>query len=356
VSGPGVPSGGLAGRRVAVVGAGVVGLSLAWAAAAAGAEVTLVEAGDAPGAGASGLPLALVNPYRGRSGRARAVDVAGAEALWRWVGALEAAGHSPGAHRTGVLRVASDARQARAFAAIGGVTPVPPGRLGPYRLPHGGFTSPLGGWVDPDRWLAALAGAAAAAGADLRWSCAAAAVERADGGWSLHTAAGERVAADLVALCIGAADPGALPALPVTAVRGEIVITPHPALPYPLAGAVYAGPLGSPARFSLAAGPPHIAVGGNHVILAADGRDPRATAPAPEQTAGELLASVRWVLPSVTDEVAALWSGVRARGPDPEPILSELRSGVWWVGAFSGRGFLRAAERAEALVARWVAG
>ena len=109
-------------QDVAIVGGGVVGLSLARALARAGAGVTLFErgqpTGDAapwPSDGASALPIALVNPWRGRKGAAHPDDRAGLDATWRWADELRAEGFDPGAERRGVLRVPTSERQARAW-------------------------------------------------------------------------------------------------------------------------------------------------------------------------------------------------------------------------------------------------
>jgi glycine/D-amino acid oxidase-like deaminating enzyme len=58
----------------AIVGGGVMGLSLARALAQRGREVTLYSAGERGAEGASALPVALLNPFRGRTGRASAED------------------------------------------------------------------------------------------------------------------------------------------------------------------------------------------------------------------------------------------------------------------------------------------
>jgi glycine/D-amino acid oxidase-like deaminating enzyme len=341
--GPDVAPSGLAGRRVVVVGAGVAGASLAWAAARAGADVTVLEADPRGAAGASGLPVALVNPYRGRTGSALAGDVRGARTAWRWSAALEALGLESGAARRGVVRAASDARQRRSWERLVGVRHVEAGTLGPFRLPHGGFVVDAGGWIDAVAWLRALDDAAEREGVARVLGARAEAIERRGASLAVTSSAGA-LRADLVALCIGASDPGSLPAVPLRRVAGEVVLTPHPPIPHALAGGVYAAPAPRPSA-SAGAGGPFLAIGGNH-------RE-RSGEPARPEDARRLLSSVRWVLPSVGDEVAALWSGVRARGPVPEPVVREVTPGVWWVGAFAGRGFLRAASTAEEVVTSW---
>jgi glycine/D-amino acid oxidase-like deaminating enzyme len=324
----GVP-GGLAGRHVVIVGAGVAGASLAWAAAAAGAAVTVIDGGRV---GVSSLPIALVNPYRGRSGRARPSDLEGARTFWRWAATLEALGLAHGATRSGVLRPASDERQRRAWERLEGVRTVPAGTVGPFRVPHGGFVVDDAGWVDPPSWLRALL---VAARAEVHEGVRA---QRLEWGPAGPRVVGDGVAldADIVALCIGASAPGNLPVPATQRIAGEIVITPHAAVPHALAGGAYAAPVASGAQ------EPLLGVGGNHRETGAPPADPQ-----------RLLDSLRWVLPSLGHEVAHVWSGVRARGADGEPVARAVAEGIWWVGAFAGRGFLRAASVAEALVARW---
>lgn len=354
----------LAGQRAGLVGGGVAGCSLALAVARAGASVEVFDAGagafDA-GAGAhraSAVPAALVNPYRGRAGRATLDDRLGAARTWSWAAALAAEGLASGAHPCGVVRVADGARQARSWrerpGTIGFEPDVEPGS-GRWRAPHGGMVVPSGGWIDPPRWLAALRRAAEARGArwhddarvealdrrgDGRWQlCAPAAADAADTADTADAAAGPF---DLVALCLGANPPGALPHLPVAAQPGTVALAVGHLPARPLAGAVYAATVGSPERYGLDPRRAYLAVGGGNPDRADDG-------------AG-LLAAVAWTLPWERGQLQGSWRGLRARGPDPAPQVEALAPGVWWFGSFAGRGFLRAALEAERLVTRWSRG
>ena len=339
----------LAPRRVAVVGAGVAGSSLALAAAAAGARVDVFSADDGLG-GASGVPAALVNPYRGRSGRASDDDLAGARRTWAWAAALDAEGLDAGAHPSTVVRVADQARQARVWGERPGVTAFgatlepPPGR---WRAPHGGILVPVGGWIDPPRWLAALRTAAERRGA--RWHPGRNVLELrrdAAGTWlrlrrdgRATTRFDEHGPFDAVALCLGAVGPGALPHPRVTPVPGTVALVEGHLPGAPLAGAVYAAPVGSPRRYGLDPARPWLAIGGGHGDAASD-------------PAG-LIGALTHTHPGPLAGVAAAWHGVRARGPDTNPQVAEVAPDVWWFGSFAGRGFLRAALEAERLTARW---
>ena len=76
---------------VLVVGGGIAGLSVAYFAARAGRRVTVV---DEAAQRASDLPIALVNPLRGRDGRLVDGGIDGMHATFALVDALRAAGHA----------------------------------------------------------------------------------------------------------------------------------------------------------------------------------------------------------------------------------------------------------------------
>ncbi len=81
---------------VLVVGAGIAGLAAAYYASRAGRDVTLVDDGRHR---ASDLPVALVNPVRGREGRVAARGIEGMHATFALVDALRAEGHAIAAGR-----------------------------------------------------------------------------------------------------------------------------------------------------------------------------------------------------------------------------------------------------------------
>ncbi len=337
-----VPAADGAVQRVAVVGGGVMGASLARALARAGHAVDwwAAELGDA----ASGVPVALLNPYRGRSGRAHPDDLAALRVTWRWDAELRDAGLTPGAHRSGVLRLADGARQARAFAQVPGLQPLAADALPPpFRSAHGGAWAADGGWLDPRAWLAALGSDAAAHAANRRCQRVVA-LERAGAGrWRLIGDGGEPSLHDRVLLATGA---GAWPVAWVRALggaptferlAGDVFPTGLPAPSVPLAGASYVGPVVDDLGFAAAA------IGGHH----------RAPGPAPDDAARRLVGNLGWAWPELAEarlRTDAAWWGVRAHGEGNRPQLRELAPGAWWVGALAGRGFVVAAAVAEAAV------
>jgi glycine/D-amino acid oxidase-like deaminating enzyme len=342
---------------VAVVGGGVMGASLARALARAGHAVTwwAAELGDA----ASGVPVALLNPYRGRSGRAHPHDLAALRVTWRWHEELHAAGLAPGAFRSGVLRLADGERQARAFGRVPGLQLLATDALPPpFRSAHGGAWAAEGGWIDPRAWLAALA-ADAAAHAATHARCRVVAIEqvraqrgrarrgraaRGHGGrWRLTGDDGTHAQHDRVLLATGAA---AWPAdwervlgepPPFERLAGDVFPTRLPAPTVPLAGASYVGPVVDDRGFAAAA------IGGHH----------RPPGPAPDDAGRRLVANVSWAWPALEEtqlRTDTAWWGVRAHGEGNRPQLREVAPGAWWVGALAGRGFVVAAALAEAAV------
>lgn len=341
-------------QDVAIVGGGVVGLSLARALARVGASVTLLERARAssdaapwPSAGASSLPIALVNPWRGRKGAAHTDDLAGLATTWRWADELRAEGPATGAERSGVLRVPGSERQARSWRERAGHEPtlrwldadtVPDG----VHAPFGALRVDDGGAIRADAWRTALAASARRAGASLRTGATVTRLDRDGAAWRVATAEAGEHAATTVILSLGADPPPLVrsadgPPWPDwIRTRGEEVAVAVAGPPLPIAGGVYAASEGT-----------RTWVGGGHRPAERD--DPDAPA--------KLRAAMAWSVPGLADgEVAAVWSGVRAKRAHARPVVEPWRDGVWIVGAFAGRGFLCAAWEAERFAAAWRAG
>lgn len=326
----------------------MAGLSLARAAARAGASVRVFERAAVGAGGASALPAALLNPWRGRKGDAHPDDLTGLATVRRWAAELIAEGREPAVHLAGLLRIPGSARQARGWRQRAATEPslawleptrVPP----PYHAPFGALRVRDGGWLEPDRWLAALTGSARALGAEVRTGVAVSRLSgRAAAAWRLAGVDGAPLAtASTVVVAVGAdAAPAAtfdgreLPWPTWIRTRGEVItLEGGPAFELPVAGGVYGASLGDRAW-----------VGGGHRPPHED--DPDAPA--------NLREAFAWSLPGLASaRIAGAWSGVRAKRGDARPSIDERAPGLWTFGAFAGRGFLCATSEAERWTARW---
>lgn len=320
---------------IGVVGGGVMGCTLLYLLAKRGLPVTLFEQGEigetgpSGGGGASSVPVALLNPYRGRSARASPFDLSSLETMWKLVDELEASGYVTGVHHSGVLRVASNAKQAKAWRKRDGVRWLEPGDVEPvYHAPFGGFVAPQGGWLEPRLWLRALAEAARGRGAAVLGGCV---VTRLEPG-ALHTTKGSFKVSQTV-LCSGASLTLGQGALGLEHVAGEVIGLGFgsPAPPYPLAGAVYGAGLNR--TFYL---------GGNH----------RPAGQADETAPAQLQRAGGWFIPALEGApLESIWHGVRAKTPDHLPVVKQLGPRLWFAGALAGRGFLGAAQVARTVAA-----
>ena len=103
---------------VAVIGAGVIGLAVAWEATRAGLSVTVLEQSQ-PGAGTTGVAAGMLAPVAEAAFGERALldlNLASARLYPDWIDKLrDAAGRDPGYQRCGTLLVARDGDQAAAL-------------------------------------------------------------------------------------------------------------------------------------------------------------------------------------------------------------------------------------------------
>ena len=320
-----------------IIGGGVAGCALTYALAKRGAQVTLLERGEIGNMGASSVPVALLNPYRGRSARASELDLAGLAATAQLVGELELSGLDHGVHQSGVLRIAPNTKQAKTWRKREGVKWLDSGEVPHvYHAPFGGFLVERGGWLEPHKFLSALTTAATRSGATIIENCE---VQEGDerlyqeGSYQkssyqeVKTSRGTFRARTLI-FCVGA-NP-AFHSMKLEYVAGEVIgLETSAQLPYALAGAIYGAQKGG-----------RVYLGGNH----------RPAAQTDESAVGQLQRAGGWFIPSLKGAgLVSSWTGVRAKTADNRPIVREVRPSVWFFGALAGRGFLCAAHLAERL-------
>lgn len=323
----------------AIVGAGIAGCSLAFELSKRGVSLTLLDKRTLGEAGASSVPVALLNPYRGKSAKAREGDLAGLGVMREVAAELEAHGLESGVHFSGVLRIASNQKQAKNWQKREGPSWLETNDIPEsYHAPHGGFLVEDGGWLEPDKLLHALTQAASKQAKRMRVleHCELEGLGFKNNLYSLTTSRGE-LQAKTVILCPGAEANPHLPLPELSHVAGEVIgLASQTAMPYPLAGSIYGAKRGE-----------LIHIGGNHRPEHAHDPD------APKL----LRKSAGWFLPPLKDApIAQVWRGVRAAGKDNVPIVKELRAHLWFFGALAGRGFLvsgqLARELAETLTSR----
>ena len=320
--------------HVVIVGGGVAGCTLAYELSFLSVRVTLLESGRITQQGASSVPVALLNPHRGRTARASALDKAGLEAITSLAEKLNAEGLDAGVHFPGVLRIASNEKQLKKWQKVElkqlGSSDIP----APYYAPFGGVLVEKGGWLEPKKFLTALVTSAQRRGAKVIESCSVQDVETSDDGWKVMSSS-EGFQADVVVLCVGAAENPAFDLPGLERLAGDVIeLSANITLPYPIAGAVYGMSNGR-----------SVFVGGNH--RPAGEEDPEAAA--------RLQKSASWFIKSLKDaDLLSVWTGVRAKREDNQPLVTELCPNLWFYGALAGRGFLCAAYLSRQLAQRLV--
>lgn len=309
--------------HVAIVGGGVAGCSLAYELSRYPLKVTLLEAGQIARQGASSVPVALLNPHRGRTARSSALDLAGLEAMRQVAHDLEREGLPSGIRFPGVLRIASNEKQAKKWRGLTGVrwleaSEVPPS----YHAPFGALKVERGGWLEPAVYLASLAESAGRRGVTVLEGCQVKAIETSESAFVLFTPE-DRLEVDRVVLCIGANQPPDLdePLPDLERLAGDVIgLDVGDTVTYPIAGAVYGAQKGAT-----------MFVGGNHRPQGEP--DPNAVS--------RLQTSASWFVKALKDApVSSHWTGVRAKREDNQPLVLELVPNLWVYGALAGRGFL----------------
>lgn len=335
-------------RHSVIVGAGVMGCQLAYALCQQQEDVLLLEAHKLEAnrltvsSRASSLPLALINPLRGRSARLQAIDLAGLRALHQLEPRIRAKAFMP----TGVLRIASNKKQAKTWqkrckeysTALELLWLEPRDVPSCYHAPFGALLIVEAGYVLPQQLLANVLNEAQHLGLEV-WESAR--VQRLDSDTNTLYLKDSCIHAEHIFLCVGA-DKQGLQLVPdrellstLERIAGEVIgITMDTAgdisMPYALAGAIYGMQQGT-----------HLYIGSNH--RPADTVD----LSAPQQ----LHKSASWFLPSLHDgRLGSSWTGVRCKAATPLPLVQSITPRLHFVGALAGRGFLCAAHIAQQVV------
>jgi tRNA 5-methylaminomethyl-2-thiouridine biosynthesis bifunctional protein len=338
---PGV-GGDPAAMRVAIVGAGIAGASLARAFADHGVQARLFEAVQA-GAGASGGPAALAAPRLDAGlGPGAALFAQAARRAVALYGAIPDA-----VIGRGVLQAAITAKDPGRFEAIAASDLFEAGsmrkleaaeaarRLGetPRQGEAGFLMIEAAVVVDPMAVLAAWLGGTRIARV--------AALARGDGRWRLLDAAGETLdEADAVCLAAGMGSAALTPGLAMTPVRGQATWSEATRWTQPVMFGAYA----LPTRHGVLVGATH------------DRDDPRPDARAGDRVRN--LAALAESLPALADRLAAAgprdWAAIRASTRDYLPLAGpapDAEPGLALLTGLGSRGFCLAPLLAEHLAA-----
>ena len=346
---------------VVVVGAGVIGLSIAWGLAQAGRTVTVIERATV-GAGASLAATGMLAPEAEHEpGSDRLLPLA-IESLSRWPGfrdALQAASGLDLDYRVGgtlVLAIGRDEvdrlrfrydLQRRSGVAVEWLTGLQARADEPLLRPNvsAAIRCPRDAQVDPRRVMAALVKACEGAGVGIVESTSVDALD-----WSAGRVRGVRcgdraVAADTVVLASGAwsGEAGLLPealALPVRPLKGQSLA---------LRTTRRTGTLGRMVWTEQV----HMAPKGDGSLIV--GATVEDCGFRPGVTAGgvfALLEGARRVLPGIEEmAIEAVWSGFRPTSDDDAPIIDALAPGLLVATGHHRNGYLLAPVTADAVVA-----
>jgi tRNA 5-methylaminomethyl-2-thiouridine biosynthesis bifunctional protein len=231
---------------VLILGAGVAGASVAQALGRRGVAACVIDAGSGPGAGASGMPAALVAPRLDLDDRpeARFHRTAYAHAVANYAG-------SSAFRPIGVVRAAKDAADAARLERLLAAEALPPAMARAAVATDTGFDAavsglflPDAGLLDPRAWLED-----ALAGAETAFDARVARLERDGDAWVARDAdgrvLGEGVAC-VVALGAGLASLAPTAHLEIRPTRGQLTCAPIAGAPPPraLVWGPYLAPLG----------------------------------------------------------------------------------------------------------------
>jgi glycine oxidase len=349
---------------VAVVGAGVIGLAVAWRVAQRGLRVIVIDRAE-PGSGTSAVAAGMVAPIAEALPTEQPLmrlGLASARTYPEFVDELsEASGADPGYLRSGTLLVARDADEAEALErelafreavglAVSRLRASEARRLEPALAPtvRLALHVPDDHAIDPRKLTAALARAVTNAGGRLQANTAVAEISVSAGRvHGLRLVGGEQIGAEHVVVAAGVWSPAldGIPEdarIPIHPVKGQILRLHDPAGP------------GLLTRVLRMSGGYLVPRGDGHYVLGATmeerGFDTTVTAGA----VFELLRDAFELLPSVTELVIdELSAGLRPTTPDNAPAIGPgAVPGLHWATGHFRHGILLAPATAQIVAAQ----
>lgn len=329
---------------VAVVGGGIIGLSVAWKLHRRGVPVTVFD--PAPGSGASGVAAGMLAPAgEAYFGEDQLIPML-VESARRWPGFADelerAAGMDAGYRRTGTLataRTADDLAELDRLVAFQRAAGLPVTRLRPADLRaaepslsprlRGGAAFPEDHQVDPRRAVAALLAALAAAGVPVRRE-------------AVRDLSDVEQPVVVVAAGCGSA---ALAGVAVRPVKGQVLrLRPvDPALPRPRR--VVRGYVDGRTVYLVPREDGEVVVGATS--------EERSDLDVTAQAVRDLLDRALAVVPGLAGYVLAeARAGLRPGTPDNAPVIGELRPGVLAATGHYRHGVLLAPLTADLICER----
>ncbi|MGC3986975.1 MAG: FAD-dependent 5-carboxymethylaminomethyl-2-thiouridine(34) oxidoreductase MnmC [Pseudorhodoferax sp.] len=330
-----------------VLGAGLAGACVARQLAERGWQVLVLDAGEAPAAGASGLPAGLFSPHDAASDTLPTqLSRAGARCTAELLQALLRAGEDYAL--TGVLE--RRLRGARAPVTPGDLfsAPADAARLQAAGLPADTPAQwhALAGWVRPARLVQALLAHPAIR---FQGGCRTSRVQATLQGWSLRDADDRALhTTPLLVVTAGIGSAALLETQGLQHVRGQISLGPcPPTLPVP------AMPVNGHGHFIAGVPGPQgpVWLAGSSFVRGDTATDLR------EDEQRDNLARLQVLLPATGAAIAqgpapAAWAGVRCASPDRLPLAGPWADGLWVLTALGARGLTLAPLAAELIAAR----
>ena len=302
-------------QSIAIIGAGIVGMALADKLCHAGFDITLFERGDAPGAGASGVPAALVHPP---SGAADSFEF----------------GIQSHAHRYAKRRIA-------ALTAAGFDAGFAPLKIFEQRKNGRTLNHPAGGWLRPANLLNALETTALSTGKLklLRNTCVQSLIPNGMGATLQFD--GQSQHFEAVIVCNGIAATELLPTLALRPVTGQVELVRSDALPN--INQAYCG------QSNIIPLSQDLWCVGNSYERGVIAEQPKAAIRTQLlQGAGVVLHDPDFVRFNAS---CTSWVGTRVESNLRLPLIGALYPGVWLNTAHSSKGFITAFFAAEIIAA-----